>query len=98
VSSWVSEDDWYSVKQDVDVIETFEGSVVMNVVIFGLLAISLGLWGLSVWWWSVTELLRALMPIVLLSLGVVALASGVSSVRREHHRDDDDFLKDEGIE
>ncbi|MEE8394347.1 MAG: magnetosome protein MamI [Rhodospirillales bacterium] len=68
----------------------------MNIVIFGLLAISLGLWGMSVWWWSVAELLRGLAPIVLVFLGVVALAAGVSKVRDEKGTKDEDILGDEG--
>ena len=53
----------------------------MPSVVFGLLALALGLWGLTAWWWSVTEALRGILPIALLVLGVVALAAGVQSVR-----------------
>jgi hypothetical protein len=70
----------------------------MNVVIFGLLAISLGLWGMSVWWWSVVEILRGLIPVTLVFLGVVSLAAGVSKVRQEKEVADEDFLSDEGLE
>lgn len=52
-------------------------------IIAGLLAISLGLWGLSVWWGSVTELLRGLAPPFLLALGFIALAAGVSTMRND---------------
>ncbi|OEJ67293.1 magnetosome protein MamI [Magnetovibrio blakemorei] len=68
----------------------------MNVVIFGLLAISLGLWGMSVWWWSVAELLRGLIPIILVFLGVVSLAAGVSKMRQENGPKDEDLIEDEG--
>ena len=51
-------------------------------VIVGLLALALGLWGLTAWWWSVTEFLRGSMPIVLVVFGLVALASGVQTVRQ----------------
>lgn len=70
----------------------------MNVVIFGLLAISLGLWGMSVWWWSVAEILRGLIPIALVFLGVVSLAAGVSKVRQDQDVSDEDFLKDDSAE
>lgn len=50
-------------------------------IIVGLVAIALGLWGLSVWWWSVAELLRGLVPIVLILFGLVAVGAGVSIVR-----------------
>lgn len=56
-------------------------------IIFGLLAIALGLWGLSVWWWSVAELLRGLVPIVLILLGLVAVGAGVSVVREKGEDD-----------
>ncbi len=50
----------------------------MPSIMFGLLAIALGLWGLSAWWWSVVELLRGVLPMVLVFVGVLALAAGVS--------------------
>ncbi len=53
----------------------------MPSVIFGLLALALGLWGMTAWWWSVTEFLRGAVPVALIVLGLVALAAGVQSVR-----------------
>ena len=53
----------------------------MPSVIFGLLALALGLWGLTAWWWSVTEFLRGAVPVALIGLGLVALAAGVQAVR-----------------
>lgn len=50
-------------------------------IIFGLVALALGLWGISVWWWSVVELLRGLVPILLILLGLVALGAGVTRMR-----------------
>ena len=64
----------------------------MPTVIFGLLAVSFGLWGLTVWWWSAVELLRGLVPIILLCLGLVALAAGVSQVRQEKEEKDEEIL------
>ncbi len=52
----------------------------MPSIIAGLLAFALGLWGLSVWWYSVEELLRGLVPLLLLFFGMVALMAGVSRV------------------
>nr|CAX83784.1 similar to MamI protein (Magnetosome protein MamI) [uncultured bacterium] len=66
----------------------------MPVIIFGLLAISFGLWGMTVWWWSVAEFLRGVTPIVLLVIGLMALASGVSKVRDEKNVKDEDILGD----
>jgi hypothetical protein len=54
----------------------------MPSVIFGLLTVALGLWGLTAWWWSVTEFLRGSLPIALIFLGLVALAAGVRNVRK----------------
>ncbi|MBF0348870.1 MAG: hypothetical protein HQL81_14480 [Magnetococcales bacterium] len=46
-------------------------------IIFGLIALALGLWGLSVWWWSVVELLRGIVPLFLIMLGFIALGAGI---------------------
>lgn len=64
----------------------------MQFVVVGLLAIAFGLWGMTVWWWSVTELLRGLVPIVSILLGVIALAAGLSKVRTEGEVKDEDLL------
>ena len=52
----------------------------MPSIIVGLLAFAMGLWGLSVWWYSVEELLRGMVPLLLLLFGVVPLMAGVSRV------------------
>ncbi|KAF0191433.1 MAG: hypothetical protein FD165_1767 [Gammaproteobacteria bacterium] len=54
----------------------------MNSIILGLISISFGIWGLTVWWWSFAELLRGLTPMVLVLIGVLALAAGVSQVQK----------------
>ncbi|MEO5372969.1 MAG: hypothetical protein H7840_01685 [Alphaproteobacteria bacterium] len=64
-------------------------------IVAGLLAVALGLWGMTVWWWSVVDLLRGLVPIVLILLGVLALAAGVSTVRKETPVKSKDFLGDD---
>ncbi len=65
----------------------------MPTVIFGLLAIALGVWGMAAWWWSVAEFLRGLIPIVLLVLGIVSLAAGLSKVHGEANVTDEELLK-----
>lgn len=65
-------------------------------IIVGLLAMALGLWGGAVWWWSVVDLLRGLVPIVLVIVGLLALAVGVTAVRTPERSKDDDLLGDEG--
>lgn len=49
----------------------------------GLVMLALGIWGLSAWWWSVTEVLRGLVPILLIILGPIALGSGISRLREK---------------
>lgn len=53
----------------------------MGNIVFGLVALALGLWGLSTWWWSVTELLRGLVPLVLILIGPIALGAGITRLR-----------------
>ncbi|MBF0178145.1 MAG: hypothetical protein HQL63_15065 [Magnetococcales bacterium] len=53
----------------------------MPSIIIGLVAISLGLWGLSAWWWSMVEFLRGLIPLILVLFGFVALGAGVTRMR-----------------
>ena len=67
----------------------------MPSIIVGLLALAFGIWGLTVWWWSVVELLRGLIPMVLLLIGILSLATGVSEVRQEQEVKDEDLLDDE---
>jgi len=67
----------------------------MPSIIVGLLALAFGIWGLTVWWWSVVELLRGLIPVILLLIGILSLATGVSEVRQEQEVKDEDLLDDE---
>ncbi|MBF0110518.1 MAG: hypothetical protein HQL76_15225 [Magnetococcales bacterium] len=53
----------------------------MPTIVFGLISIALGLWGLSTWWWSIVEMLRGIVPLLLIVLGLVALGAGVSKMR-----------------
>ncbi len=66
----------------------------MPSIIAGLLAFAVGLWGLSVWWYSVEELLRGLIPLLLLLFGVVALMAGVSRVATvaDDEKSDEDLV------
>ncbi|MBF0290187.1 MAG: hypothetical protein HQM14_20415 [SAR324 cluster bacterium] len=50
-------------------------------ILFGLAACSLGVWGLSSWWWSIAEFLRGMVPIVLIFVGLVAIGAGVTPKR-----------------
>ncbi|MBF0621343.1 MAG: hypothetical protein HQL54_05400 [Magnetococcales bacterium] len=70
----------------------------MLTIVFGLVALALGLWGLSAWWWSVVEILRGLMPIVLTLLGLVAIGAGVTRIRESipsPSEPDEDLMEDD---
>ncbi|QEP43989.1 hypothetical protein D5085_13190 [Ectothiorhodospiraceae bacterium BW-2] len=70
-------------------------------IIVGLLALSMGLWGMAVWWYSVEEFLRGAVPLLLILFGLVALMAGVSrvkrfddsAIRREQQLDDIDLMQ-----
>lgn len=46
-------------------------------IVFGLIAICIGLWGLSNYWWYVVDLLAALLPLLLIFGGFVAVMAGI---------------------
>ncbi len=58
----------------------------MATIIFGLICLSLGLWGMSAWWWSLVELVRGLVPMLLVFLGLIALGAGVTKMRDANTR------------
>lgn len=68
----------------------------MASIVFGLVAIALGLWGLSTWWWSVVEVLRGLVPLFLILLGPVALGAGITKMRE--NREVEAILASDGLE
>jgi hypothetical protein len=67
----------------------------MAQIILGLLAVTLGLWGLSAWWFSVEELLRGLSPLLLILVGVAALMAGLArpGMRPVKGQDDQDLIQ-----
>ncbi|HIJ81800.1 MAG TPA: hypothetical protein HPP76_08840 [Desulfuromonadales bacterium] len=46
-------------------------------IVFGLIAICLGFWGLVKYWWYMVDLLVAVLPLVLIFSGIVALIAGI---------------------
>jgi vacuolar-type H+-ATPase subunit I/STV1 len=46
-------------------------------IVFGLIAICMGLWGLVSYWWYVVDVMLAILPIVLLFGGFIALMAGI---------------------
>ncbi|MBF0293036.1 MAG: hypothetical protein HQK86_12865 [Nitrospinae bacterium] len=69
----------------------------MQNIVFGLVAIALGLWGLSAWWYSVLDVLRGFIPPALVLLGLVAIGAGMRPSESDGDEDDDDkdSLRDE---
>jgi hypothetical protein len=51
----------------------------MKHIIIGLLAITLGLWGIVLNWYQFVDLLWVLVPIAVLAGGIVALLAGISN-------------------
>ncbi|MEO5332459.1 MAG: hypothetical protein H7839_10580 [Magnetococcus sp. YQC-5] len=49
----------------------------------GLVMLALGLWGMSAWWWSVTEVLRGVVPILLIIIGPIAIGAGMTRLREQ---------------
>lgn len=67
----------------------------MPSIMFGLLSVALGLLGLSAWWWSVVELVRGVLPLALVFVGVLALAAGVTGLRKDGKVTDDSLAGEE---
>ena len=50
----------------------------MTSIIVGLISLALGIWGLSVWWWSVAEFLRGGLPAAMILFGIIAFGAGIT--------------------
>jgi len=48
-------------------------------IVFGLIAICLGLWGLITYWWYMVEVVIAVFPLFLIFSGVVAVMAGIKN-------------------
>ena len=46
-------------------------------IVFGLIAMCLGLWGIATYWWYVVDVLVAVLPLFLVFGGFVALMAGI---------------------
>ncbi|HIJ59244.1 MAG TPA: hypothetical protein HPP56_01305 [Nitrospirae bacterium] len=49
----------------------------MTSIVFGLIAMCLGLWGLVTYWWYIVDVFVAIIPLVLLFGGFIALMAGI---------------------
>jgi hypothetical protein len=48
-------------------------------IVFGLIAVCLGLWGMVTYWWYIVEVVIAIFPLVLIFTGAVAVLAGIKS-------------------
>jgi len=46
-------------------------------IVFGLISLSLGFWGLIKFWWYIVDVLIAVLPLVLIGSGAIALLAGI---------------------
>ena len=53
----------------------------MASIISGVLGLGLGIWAMSEYWWSFAELMRGLVPLLLVVGGMVALTGGIKMRR-----------------
>lgn len=53
----------------------------MLAVIFGLIFMVLGIWGLAAWWGDFVTIIRGLVPPLIICGGLLAVIAGVTSMR-----------------
>lgn len=63
--------------------------------IVGLIALVVGSWGIIVWWNDFGELLRGLIPLMLVLLGLAAIGAGLQKTVSEA---EDEALEEPGAE
>lgn len=62
----------------------------MKLGIFGAVALVLGLWAMSEWWWFVKEVLQGLLALVLVIVGALSLAIATRRMMREKASTEDE--------
>ena len=48
-------------------------------IVFGLIALSLGFWAMVKYWWYMVDVLVAMLPILLIFGGAIALLAGIKN-------------------
>jgi vacuolar-type H+-ATPase subunit I/STV1 len=48
-------------------------------IVFGLIALSLGFWGMVRYWWYMVDVLIAVLPLILIASGAIALLAGIKN-------------------
>ncbi len=66
----------------------------MKHIIIGLLAITLGVWGIVLNWYQFLDLLWVLVPLAAFVCGVIALMAGISNFAKSSKSDDNDSVED----
>lgn len=51
----------------------------MTHIVFALVAICLGVWGLITYWWYTVDVIIAIFPLLLLFVGIIALLAGLKN-------------------
>ncbi|MEW6219802.1 MAG: magnetosome protein MamI [Thermodesulfobacteriota bacterium] len=67
----------------------------MGNIILGVVALAFGVWGLGVWWWSVVEVVRGLVPVAAVVFGLVAVGAGIAGLRKGASQDEADEDEEE---
>ena len=65
----------------------------MTHVIFGLVSALLGIWGIIVWWDEFGNVMRGLMPLILLVIGIIGIMAGLQ-VQKELDKEDDSLAEE----
>jgi hypothetical protein len=65
----------------------------MKHVIFGLVSALLGIWGIIVWWDEFGDVMRGLVPLVLLVIGIIGIMAGLQ-VQKELDKEDDSLAEE----
>ena len=67
----------------------------MRHLIVGLSLLALGAWGMIAWWDDFGELLRGVIPFLLILVGLAAIGAGFQKTMRDAEQEDDS-LKESG--
>ena len=57
----------------------YKGEIIMINIVFALVAICLGIWGLVTYWWYTVDVIIAIFPLVLIFVGIIALLAGLKN-------------------
>ncbi len=71
----------------------------MKHIIFGLVAVLMGIWGIIVWWDPFGAVMRGLVPFLLLMFGIIAILAGLQVQQASEKEDnvaDDEVEEKEG--